>query len=89
MPYFDNTSFSISYLIISFIIFCLYIPLSLSNPGIMINNEYTDLLDIIEKAEEVDNFCPKCLVRQEYKSKHCLICQKCISEFDHHCFLGR
>ena len=86
MPYFDNTLFSISYLIISFIIFCLYIPLSISNPGIMINNEYTDLLDIIEKGEEVDNFCPQCLVKQEYRSKHCLICQKCISEFDHHCF---
>ena len=86
MPYFYNPAFSICYLIISLSIFCLYIPLSFSNPGIIINKEYPDLLDIVEKEEEVENFCPYCLVKEEYKSKHCLICQKCVREFDHHCF---
>jgi palmitoyltransferase len=86
MPFFNNTSFSITYLIISFLIFFLYILLCFSNPGIMINKEYKDLLDIVEKGEEADNFCPYCLVKHKYRSKHCLVCENCIEEFDHHCF---
>jgi len=86
IPYFNNTAFSIIYLIISGLVFCLYTILSFSNPGIMENNYYKDLLDIVEKGEEVENFCPYCLVRTTFRSLHCLICQKCINDFDHHCF---
>ena len=86
MPYFNNTTFSILYLIISFLVFFIYGYLSLSNPGIMTSNEYKELLDIVEKGEELEYFCPYCLVRKNYKTIHCLVCQKCIDEFDHHCF---
>jgi len=86
IPYFNNTAFSIIYLIISGLVFCLYTILSFSNPGIMVNNYYKDLLDIVEKGEEVENFCPYCLVRTTFRSLHCLICQKCVNDFDHHCF---
>lgn len=86
MPYFNNTTFSLCYLAISFLVFFFFAYLSFSNPGIMINNEYSNLLDIVEKGEEVEYFCPFCLVKKNYKTIHCLICQKCIDEFDHHCF---
>ena len=86
LPYFNNTAFSISYIIISSIVFCLYTILSFSNPGKLINNKYLNLLDIVEKGEEVDNFCPYCLVKKSFRSVHCLICQYCVDEFDHHCF---
>ena len=85
-PFFNNIIFSISYIIISIIIFILHFLLYFSNPGIMKNNEYSDLLDIVEKGEDVENFCPYCLVKTQYKSNHCLICEKCFEEFDHHCF---
>ena len=85
-PFFDNTIFSISYLAISGLVFILYFILSFSNPGKMVNKTYKDLLDIVEKGEEVENFCPYCLVKKKYRSLHCLICQKCVDEFDHHCF---
>ena len=85
-PFFDNTPFSISYLVISGLVFILYFILSFSNPGKMVNETYKDLLDIVEKGEEVENFCPYCLVKKKYRSLHCLICQKCVDEFDHHCF---
>ena len=85
-PFFDNTPFSISYLIISLLVFVLFFILSISNPGKMLNEKYKDLLDIVEKGEEVENFCPYCLVKNKFSSMHCLICQKCIDEFDHHCF---
>ena len=86
MPYFNNTVFAIIYLTISFLVFFLYGYLSFSDPGVMTNNEYNSLLDAVEKGENLENFCPFCLVRKNYKNTHCLICQKCIDEFDHHCF---
>ena len=86
MPYFNNTTFSICYLTISFLVFLLFTYLSFSDPGILVNKDYKDLLDIVEKGEEVENYCPFCLVKKNYKTKHCLICQKCVNEFDHHCF---
>ena len=86
IPYFNSTKFSLMYLGVSFLVFCLYTYLVFSDPGIIINKKYNDLLDIIEKGEDVGSFCPYCLVQKTYKTTHCLICQKCIDEFDHHCF---
>ena len=86
LPYFEDTIASILYIFIYFFAIILYIFLLLSNPGTIINNRYKDLLDIVEKGNEVENYCPYCLVRKKFKSLHCLICEKCIEEFDHHCF---
>ena len=86
LPYFNSNIFSSIYIIIYAFVFILYISLSFSNPGKMINNEYNDLLDIVEKGNDAEDFCPYCLVKNNFRSKHCLICQNCIDEFDHHCF---
>ena len=86
LPYMESTVFSIVYLAVSCLVFILYSWLSLSNPGKMVNYEYRDILDIVEKGKEVEEFCPICLVQSKYRSKHCLICQTCVDEFDHHCF---
>ena len=86
LPYFDSTFFGIVYVGISCLVFILYISLSFSNPGRMVNKEYKDILDIVESGQEAEEFCPLCLVKNKFRSKHCLICQICIDEFDHHCF---
>ena len=85
VPDFNNTIFSIIYLSVSCIVFVLYFLLSFSNPGKM-TSPYKDLLSIVEKGEEAENYCPYCLVKKTYRSLHCLICQICVDEFDHHCF---
>ena len=85
IPDFNNDIFSGIYLGISAIVFLLYSILSCSDPGRMVR-QYKDLLDIVEKGEDLENFCPYCLVKKTYRSLHCLICQKCIEDFDHHCF---
>lgn len=86
LPYFNNTYFSIGYLLISVLDFGLYIWLYFSDPGVMTNKEYENILEIIEKGKQLELFCPYCLVKKKYRTVHCLICQKCIDEFDHHCF---
>ena len=86
LPYIENLAFSISYVSISGIVFILYSSLSLSNPGKLVNREYRDVLDVVEKGQEVEEFCPICLVKTQFRSKHCLICQMCVEDFDHHCF---
>jgi hypothetical protein len=86
LPYLENLIFTIIYLVISGLVFVLYSSLSLSNPGKLVNREYLDILDVVEKGQEVEEFCPICLVKTKFRSKHCLICQMCVDEFDHHCF---
>ena len=86
LPYLENLVFSIIYLTISGFVFILYSSLSLSNPGKLVNHQYIDILDVVEKGQEVEDFCPICLVKTKFRSKHCLICQMCVDEFDHHCF---
>ena len=85
VPDFNSNIFSFIYLTVSCIVFILYFILSFSNPGKM-KSQYKDLLSIVEKGEEAENYCPYCLVKKTYRSLHCLICQICVDEFDHHCF---
>ena len=85
VPDFNSNIFSIIYLIISCFVFVMYFILSFSNPGKM-SSQFKDLLSIVEKGEEAENYCPYCLVKKTYRSLHCLICQICVDEFDHHCF---
>ena len=85
VPDFESTIFAIIYLSISGLVFLLYFILSCSDPGKMFT-QYKDLLSIVEQGEDLENFCPYCLVKKKYRSLHCLICRKCVDEFDHHCF---
>jgi predicted amidophosphoribosyltransferase len=44
-------------------------------------------IDIINKDEDINNFCPQCKVKiTSIHTKHCIICDNCFEEFDHHCF---
>ena len=86
LPYFESVAFSCIYIGAFCIVFVLYIILSFSNPGKMVNNHYQNLLDIVEQGNEAEDFCPYCLVKNKFRSKHCLVCQCCVEEFDHHCF---
>ncbi len=86
LPYFQSDIFSGIYIAAFGLVFILYIILSFSNPGKMINYNFQNLLDIVEQGNDAEDFCPYCLVKNKFRSKHCLVCQCCVDEFDHHCF---
>ena len=41
---------------------------------------------LVEKNEDMKNFCIKCKVYTTKDSRHCTICNKCCEGFDHHCY---
>ena len=90
--YFPHQSISYNYVYILYTIlfFALYsfYLCSVSNPGIIKPNNLSSLkkkypYDFLFNTEE--KFCKKCNMDKINRSKHCIICDKCIEKFDHHC----
>jgi len=72
-------------LLFSFV-FILFSVLLFKDPGSMHNDTEQTLLSIVENNLKVTDYCPKCIVKKKKHSKHCLICDKCVDNFDHHCY---
>lgn len=64
----------------------LYILLSVSNPGKIKHETLNTLLEYVEQGDNLYECCPYCNIKKDLFTKHCLICDKCIDGFDHHCF---
>ena len=90
--YFPHKSISYNfvyglYTILFFSIYIFYIC-SVSNPGIIKSNNIANLkkkypYDFLFNSDE--KYCKKCNLEKINRSKHCIICDKCIEKFDHHC----
>ena len=76
------------FLIIDFIFIILYFYLICSNPGYITNLDVDDNYEtlLFTKKNDFKNYCFKCCVKTTDNLKHCVICDKCCKEFDHHCF---
>jgi len=61
------------------------------DPGFLKRPESRDdkleiMKDLIQKGNlDSKHFCTTCHVKKPLRSKHCKICDKCVSCFDHHC----
>ena len=82
----NNIYYHIFYFLLMIILFCFYLILYFSNPGKIEKKHKMSFLDLIEKGENLNYYCPYCLIKQNFKIKHCLICKICVDRFDHHCF---
>ena len=51
----------------------------------MKQNEISKTTTMIKLYEESKNFCPKCRIIKTDKTVHCIICDRCVRDFDHHC----
>ena len=75
------------YTLVFFAVYTFYLG-SIANPGIIKSNNISHLkkkypYDFLFNTEE--KFCKKCDMEKINRSKHCIICDKCIEKFDHHC----
>ena len=90
MPcYVDRFSkINILYIILTFITIGFYFVLFYSDPGYLDNqnSHYSNLLEVLDDGKDVINYCPMTFILIEGNSKFCLICQKYIKGFNHHCY---
>jgi len=56
----------------------------LKNPGYVVKDKTIDFYELLEIFDP-NSLCPECEVIRTPRSRHCNICNKCVSRFDHHC----
>ena len=94
LPFLDN---DYSYFLINLLLFFLaifsYFVLLKVKVGYMFNYELKNesneppLKLLIDKGKDLKNYCPICYVEKNEKLiTHCFICNKCVYDFNHHCF---
>ena len=49
--------------------------------------EISKTTTMIKLYEENKNFCPKCRIIKTDTTVHCIICDRCIKDFHHHCYI--
>jgi palmitoyltransferase len=86
----DKIKFYI-YCIFNILNFAIYFFLICFNPGIDKKRNLNRIgknffVDIIENGGEVKHYCPRCYVKKNINSRHCFICDRCVEDFDHHCY---
>lgn len=68
---------------LDFLALILHMCLACRDPG-HIRNDRIDFMKLLE-AFEPQSLCPECNVIRSGRSRHCIICQRCIDRYDHHC----
>ena len=76
----------IAYLVLLFSFFIVYTLLLCLNPGIVPANNKSILNGLIEKNTNLKKYCYKCFIPKKNFIIHCVICDKCLDGFDHHCY---
>ena len=70
------------FLLIVFIFF--YISLLIIDPGVRRRRSLEELKSLLKNKVDLTKYCYKCFVLKTKTSKHCIICDCCYNNFDHH-----
>lgn len=57
--------------------------LVMADPGYIINTDI-DFLKLLELFDS-SSLCPECHTIRTPRSRHCIICHRCVDRYDHHC----
>jgi hypothetical protein len=74
------------YIFLLFLFFLIYIILLIKDPGLKRKKGLDELQELINKNDDLTNYCYKCYVLKTPSLKHCIICDRCYERFDHHCY---
>ena len=78
------------YILLSIFFFVLYIKLIFMDPGrpkvCLDMKKIEQLMKVKHVKIKLFKYCPKCLTKKSKHMRHCVICDKCCEEFDHHCY---
>ena len=87
--YEDNDYINILFyvFIFFFILFLIiYIILLIIDPGVKRSRSLEELQCLLKNKVDLTKYCYKCYVLKTKTSKHCIICNCCYDNFDHHCY---
>ena len=74
------------YIYFLIVFFILYLILLIKDPGKKPKKDLDFLKDLIDQNKDLTKYCYKCFIRKTRNSRHCVICDRCYANFDHHCF---
>ena len=79
---------SIFYIFLIFLLlfFIFYIILLIIDPGVKRRRSLDELQNLLKNKVDLTKYCYKCFVLKTKTSKHCIICNCCYDNFDHHCY---
>ena len=82
--YINVLFYTFIFFLILFLVF--YILLLIIDPGVKRARSLEELKSLLKNKVDLTKYCYKCFVLKTKTSQHCIVCDCCYDNFDHHCY---